>query len=401
MVKTSDMCSRSVSWFSVLLAFGLAPVACHDPSLSEVAPPVREVPVPSISSLMPLLESEFLFMSERNPPWPSGTRLEVVGDVDGDGVGDVAVVSGVLSAAGRRIDIVSGSTSRVLRSHRSRFDTRVPLALAALGDWNEDGCDDYVIAEARPSSKGGLVVESYSGREGMRMALREIDWPRLAWIRLAAGSAEDNAFVVLRAGAYSGNHIVLPVLLLQGKDLGKRSRLGRAGGFRNRRRAVLTADWRSDGNVEVVLVEKSRNSDEWALVNYDPRDGSLRECLTQAELVQSARRLRDRRSFPQPVSGSSQTAGDWGAELVNADGSLILNGPLEGSVLSIDLRTGKRRFVGEYGVLLDELWGLLPVEDFDQDGSKDLLLWGLSRRGRQPRSSWIVLSGATGALLSE
>lgn len=155
-----------------------------------------------------------------------GWALVGLGDVDGDGLGDLALAAPAGEPPAGRVRLVSGADGRLLRELvGGEAGERFGHALAALGDVDGDGLGDLAIGAPQASGAGPaagrvLVVSGGSGallwvRQGaaafdqLGRALAspgDVDGDGLADLAVAAPLGDD--------GAFNGGQ----VLLLGGRD---------------------------------------------------------------------------------------------------------------------------------------------------------------------------------------
>jgi hypothetical protein len=110
-----------------------------------------------------------------------GRSLTRAGDLDGDGSSDV--LAGAVRKAGGPHDgcgtviAFSGATGKVLKEYESPKPIRgFGLALASIGDFDKDGSEDFLVGspfESPQSVRQAGVVNARSGKTGGRLALVE------------------------------------------------------------------------------------------------------------------------------------------------------------------------------------------------------------------------------------
>lgn len=104
-----------------------------------------------------------------------GEDVDVIDDIDGDGLGEVIVGAwGDSSAAvfGGRVVVYSGSTGRIIRQFTGGPQDRLGFIARSAGDVNADGYDDLLVTAPGASGFRGRI-EVRSGRSGV--ALLTID----------------------------------------------------------------------------------------------------------------------------------------------------------------------------------------------------------------------------------
>jgi hypothetical protein len=122
-----------------------------------------------------------------------GTSLAAIGDVDGDGVPDLVssnLNGGGIQATGA-VAVISGRTGATLHTNFSPNGSyEFGKQVAAAGDVDGDGTPDYLVTSPNDPSAGGRVGAAYvySGRTG-----------RLIW-RLASGGFDNFPHVVVASG---------------------------------------------------------------------------------------------------------------------------------------------------------------------------------------------------------
>jgi hypothetical protein len=98
-----------------------------------------------------------------------GSALAPAGDCDGDGVTDLLIGAWRADAAGAdagRVELRSGRTGALLRQHVGlQVGDRLGIALSGLGDVDGDGRDDYALG-ADQGGQGPGYVRVHSGRTG-------------------------------------------------------------------------------------------------------------------------------------------------------------------------------------------------------------------------------------------
>lgn len=148
-------------------------------------------------------------------PANRSTRLTPLGDLDGDGFGELA-----LARVWEFVDIVSPATGATLRTHASEtiYD-RVGQSVAVLGDLDADGVGDYAIGAPQPPQIGLLgltidvgpgVVRVYSGATGAELETLAGAQPygRFGWSLAAAGDLDGDSIGDLFVGSPGMGRVV-------------------------------------------------------------------------------------------------------------------------------------------------------------------------------------------------
>lgn len=126
-----------------------------------------------------------------------GRVVRVIGDVDGDGVGDIAIGAPNRAEGGvqaGKVYIRSGADGSLIRSHVGAPNDNLGNEIAGVGDLNDDGVPDYVVGApsglaAPPVGPGRAFL--YSGCDGtvIRMWTGEADGDRFGRIVSGGGNA--------------------------------------------------------------------------------------------------------------------------------------------------------------------------------------------------------------------
>lgn len=116
---------------------------------------------------------------DREPTVRGDGNAAFIGDVDGDRHDDVAIgqSDGVYGGLGPgRVEVYSGRTGQHVRTLRGKNeDDRFGRDIANVGDINDDGVDDIAVV-ARWAEDGR--VDIYSGREFEVISRIDVPWPR-------------------------------------------------------------------------------------------------------------------------------------------------------------------------------------------------------------------------------
>ncbi len=117
-------------------------------------------------------------------PWSLGTKLAGPGDVDGDGIPDLAASATGFSLPGLvagTVFLYSGRDGHLLRrlDYESLWSGNIGYgrALAAVGDLDGDGCGDLAVGAPDEESHGGMVFLR-SGRTGQVLRILTMSDPR-------------------------------------------------------------------------------------------------------------------------------------------------------------------------------------------------------------------------------
>jgi hypothetical protein len=148
-------------------------------------------------------------------PAARSTRVTRLGDLDGDGVGELA-----LAHIWEAVEIVSPVTGATLRTHSAgtNYD-RVGQCVVALGNIDGDGIADYAIGAPQPEEygyhhesydEGPGVVRVYSGATGSELETLAGTVPmgRFGWSLAAAGDLDGDQIDDIFVGSPTGGAVV-------------------------------------------------------------------------------------------------------------------------------------------------------------------------------------------------
>jgi hypothetical protein len=162
-----------------------------------------------------------------------GTAVAVIGDIDGDGVGDYAASEPFLDLpldalrsdleedVGRVALLSSAGGSTIFDIFGTRTGSRLGRALAGGVDWNADGVPDVISGNPGDSPdlrRGAGSVTVFSGVDGSPLATYR--GRRGLETRIAAATRTGSGVLVRTFGA-DGEPIVVNAEVLKGVDIGK------------------------------------------------------------------------------------------------------------------------------------------------------------------------------------
>ena len=307
-----------------------------------------------------------------------GASLAGMGDLDGDGIVDfaVGVPSFVGSGVKGRVDFFSGATRAVLgsvtgSSHESRFgDAR---RIAALGDLDGDGVGDLLTAESfktLSSSKPNCNVEVWSG--ATRQSLLH------ATVLLSTWSATQSLCV---AGAGDVDGDALPDLLVSAPRTTGSSTGGRAHVVSGATGATLHTFLAPAGGElgALCLGVGDVDLDSCADLAMTVRDTtgdlvSIRSGRDGSELLRVIDDAPGQQSFAQSLAAVGDLDGDGVPELLLGSLPVLFGAHVSGTVQCRSLADDATLFARE-GIAHDSHWrgGIAFVDDQDGDGLPELV----------------------------
>ncbi len=98
-----------------------------------------------------------------------GTAVAAIGDVDGDGIDDVAAGAPAYSGGQGRVYVLRGNDGSLIRTHTGAAGDGQGRAVASAGDYNGDGIPDLIVGGGTASGLAG-VVRVYSESNGAILA---------------------------------------------------------------------------------------------------------------------------------------------------------------------------------------------------------------------------------------
>lgn len=142
-----------------------------DPRFQNYAPPAVDFDQPFLE------KTEVLFAWHgENANDQFGWVAVDAGDIDGDGIHDVITSAPFLKdasspqASAGRIYLYSGKTGKEIRRHSGAPKDALGMAVAGMGDLDQDGCADYAATAPRTSDpKQSGVVRVWSGKTGEQL----------------------------------------------------------------------------------------------------------------------------------------------------------------------------------------------------------------------------------------
>lgn len=189
-----------------------------------------------------------------------GRALEGIGDVDGDGLPDLAVGSR------GHLTLLSGRDGRAIAAWSGRpgsVDFGADGRFCRLGDFDGDGRDDLLVADLAPTRPGGplaLLVELLSGRDLALLARDEPTWEGDFRIEPAGDADGDGRldyallFEGFAAGGFSAPAPLSVRSLVEGRERLRVLRIGMPGS-----EVVPVGDLDGDGCSDLAVT----SWDEW------------------------------------------------------------------------------------------------------------------------------------------
>jgi hypothetical protein len=335
-----------------------------------------------------------------------GTSVAGVGDVDGDGRGDLIVGSrleanGAISGAGAA-HVISGATGATLFKYQGDSSgEQFGVAVAGLGDVNGDGRPDYAIG-ARHEDNNGLTnsgsVHVYSGATGALLYTVNGDtrFELFGSAVAGAGDVDGDGRPDLIVGSPGDNNTGLSasgsarvISGATGATLHTFNGLAAADGFGG---AVAGAgdvdgDGRADLIVGAAFVDSGPRFNVGSATVFSGRTGAV---LFSVSGVNSGDELG------RAVAGAGDVDGDGRADVIvgapgmdvffqNAGGVEVISGATRAPLISIYGPSENTGFGGT----------VASLGDVDGDGRIEVLV-GATAAG----AAWIYSSGGGGALVS-
>ncbi len=278
-----------------------------------------------------------------------GQHVAAIGDVDGDGRGDL-LVSGPVN----QVQVVSSATYATLATAQVNYLTDV----VATGDLDLDGKPDFLVCNG--------VVSAYSGATGGLLWSTTVLGTFYSVCAIDDLDGDGRKEVVSLLHSNNDDYMIV----LRGSD-GSQLRISTALSLGNSLRSISVGD-----------------------VEGDPHDEIMISFNSQAQVWRTSPNVQMLRSLAVPYTqvralGVGNVDGDAHLEALVGTGSRVYAcSPLTGQVVHSYALTGQS---GLFAV----------VGNLDTDGYDDLALGdAVTRLGLTPDPSLVFVSGATGALLS-
>lgn len=330
-----------------------------------------------------------------------GSALANLGDLDGDGVDELALGAfGADRGRGRASIFRMFDDAPLSCSEGARADELYGLALDVVGDVNGDGVADWIVGApgAEPkgiasgcarllSGKDGSILREYIGETphdefGASVAgAGDVDRDGVADFLIGSPGIARKGYAIGRAALYSGR--TLETLRLWGGESGE----DRFGGL-----VAGLGDVDGDGFADVAVS---------ALQVLGPRPGYVRIYSGIDGLMIGRYGGKDPGdAFGTSIASLGDVDGDGAGELAIGAYLASQHAAGAGSVQVISIDHGRVRYT-LHGETAGEQFGaaLATLADLDGDGAKELAI-GSPRAGRGAGSVRIV-SGKSGATLTE
>ena len=225
---------------------------------------------------------QILWVSPGFPGGHCGFSLASVGDIDGDGIGDVLAGAPAGESQGMitgHAHVLSGATGQMIRSHfGSVSEMEFGHTVSALEDIDGDGVDDYAVG-AHYDDTGHFRAGSvflYSGASGHLIRIHRGNYSKAYYGNAIAGTSDldgdglGDILVGAPGGAYWGKaHVISGAT---GADIFVFESLEIGAEFGTK---VSAADVNTDGVDDFVIAARFANEETGKVEVYSGDDGRL------------------------------------------------------------------------------------------------------------------------------
>jgi hypothetical protein len=342
-----------------------------------------------------------------------GTSVVGLGDVDGDGFGDLAVGAefgaGAQPSAGC-VYVYSGRTGQVIRTlGGERTNDRFGHSIARLDDVDGDGFDDLVVGAPEHewtagTNRGAVYVYSSATAAQLGKLGGNADGDKVGWCVTGVPDVNGDGigdYAFSKPWGDSGGKVDCGVVYVYSGASPTsflRSYVGAASGDHFGYSIAGIADQNNDGKGDLLIGAPQAD----AAGIFDSGRGYVVSGSASGTTLTTFSGGTTAGWFAHSVAALPDITGDGEPEPMFGEPFVSPNGVGSGRIRAYSSSNGAivRTIVGNAG---DELgWKLAGLEDFDGDGKGDILAgspaseWGTLTNAGLAR----VYSGATGALLA-